>query len=131
MLHPVLTDGNRSWTYIVPCSVIVFLLTPDFDSLVCYVEGVHQFSMGQEESHEIVLLGIRYIKYGTKGRMCLQGQREVGPDRWKVHSVMCADVETPLTEYVHSELFNRCDLEVTHARCTVQYLSEKEAGRSE
>lgn len=61
------TDGISSQTYIVPCTVIVFLLAPDFDSLLCYVEGVYKLPVGQEESHEVVLLDVRYIKDEAKG----------------------------------------------------------------
>lgn len=51
----------------MPCTIIVFLLTLDFDSLVCYIEGVYKLPMGQKESHEVVLLDIRYIEDETKG----------------------------------------------------------------
>lgn len=75
----------------MPSTVVVFLLAPDFDSLVRYVEGVHKLPVGQEESHEVLLLDIRYIKDEAKRRVGLQGQGEVGPDRWKVHRVIRAE----------------------------------------
>lgn len=64
---------QTDWTYIVPRAVIVFLLALDFDSLVCDVEGVHELPVGQEESHEVVLLDVGYIKDEAKGRVRLQG----------------------------------------------------------
>lgn len=65
----------------MPCTVIILLLTLEFDSLICYIKGVNQLPMGQKESQEVVFLDIRYIKDEAKGRICLQGQREVGPER--------------------------------------------------
>ena len=67
-MHPPMhTDGVSSHTYIVPGTVIVFLLAPDFDSLLCCVEGVNKLPVGQEESHEVVLLDVRYIKDEAEG----------------------------------------------------------------
>lgn len=53
-------------TYIVPCTVIVFLLAPDFDSLLFYIESVYELPVGQEQGHEVVLLDVRYIKDEAK-----------------------------------------------------------------
>ena len=46
----------------MPCTIVVFLITPNFDSLISNVEGVYKLPVGQEESHEVVLLVISYIK---------------------------------------------------------------------
>lgn len=51
----------------MPCAVVVFLLALDFDPLVCHVERVYELPVGQEESHEVVLLDIRYIKDEAEG----------------------------------------------------------------
>lgn len=60
-------------TYIVPCTVIVFVFALEFHSLVCDIEGVYKLPMVQEEGHEVVLFFVRYIKDEAKGRMCLYG----------------------------------------------------------
>lgn len=56
------TDAQLESTYIVPYAIVVFLRALDFDPLVRHVEGVDQLPVGQEESHEVVLLGIGHIE---------------------------------------------------------------------
>lgn len=60
------TDAQLESTYIVPNAIVVFLWAPYLDPLVRHVEGVDQLAVGQEESHEVVLLGIRHIKDESK-----------------------------------------------------------------
>ena len=51
----------------MPFTIIVSLITLDFNFLVCHVKSVYKFPVGQEESHKVVLLDIRYIKDEAKG----------------------------------------------------------------
>lgn len=60
------TDVQLGSPYIVPNAIIVFLWASDFDPLVRHVEGVDQLPVRQEESHEVVLLGIRHIEDESK-----------------------------------------------------------------
>lgn len=102
----------------MPCTIVVFLLALNFDSLICNVEGVYELPVSQEKSHEVVLLVIRYIKDETEGWLGLQGQGEVGPGGAEgAFSHACTHKETLDREDMHevhtqSELLNRLDLAI-------------------
>ena len=81
-----LTGGDAPRTHIVPRAVVVALLAPDLNSLVGHVEGVDEFPVCQEQSHEVVLLGVGDVQDEAEGRLGLQGQGEVAPGRTETHA---------------------------------------------
>lgn len=67
------------YNYIVPRSVIVFLMGFDPDFILASVEGVHELALGHEKGHEVVFCLIRHVEDQTKVGLGLKRQCEVRP----------------------------------------------------